>query len=309
MGNRTPNDLKCSRRAFLNRLIAATGYSYAVYAIPHPEFQPQDENAELVVNGGFEAGMTGWKQGIPSAKTVSIVDETANSGRYSLKIVGSGQGYYQDWAPRSIASGIRLEFHTLLRPVEGEPNPHALFHLYFYPDMNGPRYHIDVNVTYDDLVDSETPFDPDPGAIAGGISLSFNRKPFDQWIDISVGVTALIEKEFPDYFQSYVTGVLLESTEGGIVYYDDISVKSSTVSALSQFLHLTYDAIFNTRPGQVIGTVVGTLTGVVPILVAGLRLFEQRRKREYEKQMKKGKGSKVRNPGKEVVSRQNKYPK
>jgi len=232
--------------------------------------------SDLVTNGGFEEGMTGWKPGSPLAGEVAVVDGISNSGSHSLRIVGPGQGYLQEFEKREIIPETQLKFSTRLEAKKGENEPQALFHLYFLPMKNGPVYYLDVTVTHDNSEDVALLFEPNPGVDKGGIYLRFNREPLDSWINISVDVSRLIERYFPDYFDSRISGLLLESAEGGMVYFDDISVTNSNINPSGRFLYLTYYFLAINTTGKTIAEVLAILTPVVSLGVWAYRRLKQK---------------------------------
>lgn len=131
--------------------------------------QPDIPKVDLVDDGGFEQGKRKWLLGDQPAKNVSIVDELSHNGTHSLRIIGGGQGFKQDWTLRAVTPGTHLVFFTLLESVDGRDLPQALFHLYFYLYNNQIRYHIDITVTHENGDPyRESAFDPDPGTLPGG---------------------------------------------------------------------------------------------------------------------------------------------
>jgi len=122
-----------------------------------------------------------------------------------------------------------LSFWTYLTAIEGEKGPEALFHLYFLPLANGPTYYLDITVTTLNSEDLALVFEPNPGIDVGGIYLRFNREPVNSWIHISVDVSSLIERSLPDFHDPRINRIMLESAEGGKVYFDDISLRSTSL--------------------------------------------------------------------------------
>jgi hypothetical protein len=139
---------------------------------------------------------------------------------------------------------MRLDFYTCLNATLGEILPEALFHLYFFPKgQHGPTYYVDITVTLLNNEDLAAVFEPNPGVDTGGIYLRYNREPVDTWIHVSVDVSALIERNFPDFSSPQVSRIMLESAEGGKVYFDDISIQSTNYVynyTQSGYLELNY---------------------------------------------------------------------
>jgi hypothetical protein len=217
--------------------------------------QPDLPKVDLVDDGGFEQGKGKWLLGDQPAKNVSIVDELSHNGTHSLRIIGGGQGFNQDWALRAVTPGTHLVFFTLLESVDRQDLPQALFHLYFYLYNNPIRYHIDITVTHENGDPyRESAFDPDPGTLPGGVSVWFNRNGLGNWTMISLDVSDIIRKHFPNNFWPSISGVLLENSGDGVVYYDDVSVTtSSIVNPLVQLGSFVY---YNTIGQVVFGTLV-----------------------------------------------------
>jgi hypothetical protein len=222
----------------------------------------------VVTNGDFEQGSIGWELGDRAANDVKVVDEVFHDGagsaggNNSLRIVGPGEGYRQDWTLRSVTPETHLTFFTLLKAVTGESLPQALFHLYFYPDYNPIRYRIDITVTLENRDEySESSFDPDPGTYQGGISVRFNRNDPNSWVKISLDISNLIRKHFPDRFDPRISVILLGSAEGGIVYYDDISIATdrivNPIVQLGFFLY--YNGIWQVVVGALISIGISAL--------------------------------------------------
>lgn len=217
--------------------------------------QPDLPTVDLVDDGGFEQGQGKWLLGDPHAKNVSIVGELSHNGTHSLRIGGGGQGFKQNWTLRAVTPGTHLVFFTLLESVDNQDLPQALFHLYFYLYNNPIRYHIDISVTHENGDPyRESAFDPDPGILQGGVSIWFNRNALGNWTTISLDVSDIIRKNFPNNFWPRISGVLLENSGAGIVYYDDVSVTTSTiVNPLVQFDYFLY---YNTIGQVIVGTLV-----------------------------------------------------
>lgn len=210
---------------------------------------------DLVDDGGFEQGTGKWLLGDQPAKNVTIVDELSHNGTHGLRIIGSRQGFKQDWALRAVTPGTHLVFFTFLESVDGQDLPQALFHLYFYLDNNPIRYHIDITVTHEngDLY-RETAFDPDPGTLQGGVSVWFNRNGLGNWTMVSLDVSDIIRKHFPNHFCPSISGVLLENSGDGVVYYDDVSVTTNRI--VNPLLQLGSFLSYNTFSQVIVGTLV-----------------------------------------------------
>jgi len=252
-----------SRRRFIV-LAAASATSITTLdpfrlALPPPARQttPRD----WVTNGSFENAMAGWKlNGHP--RPVSIVEDTAHSGLHSLRIIGPNEGLYQELLERpriiSMDSTTRAEFFVRLDGVSGEKDPQALFHLYFLPHRSWPRYSIEINVTHEDKDDTEgPPIDRDPGRSSGKVAYAFNRTPLNEWTRISLDTASTIRKYFPEYYESEISGVLLDSSEGGKVYYDDVSIRSS--SNPTQPFSFLYFVLSDTFVGHFLAALAGLL--------------------------------------------------
>lgn len=208
-------------------------------------------STESVLNGGFEEGLKNWERAYPSALGgVGVVQTTARSGSHSLRLLGPGLGYLQTLDQRSIIPRTQLSFCTLLNVTAGENEPQALFHLYFLPTLNGPTYYVDITVTHANSEDLAIFFEPNPGIDGGGIYLRFNREPLNRWINISVDVSNLMDRYFPDFFDPRVKGILLESAEGGRVYFDDISLNTTNLDPHWQFVFSAWNFIEYSTTGK-----------------------------------------------------------
>jgi len=230
---------------FIMTIVLLVGTFLAIYP-------SETSTTELVVNGGFEHGMNGWEFAPPPLAVggVNITDTFSKNGAHSLRLIGGGPGYLQRLDSRSIFPRMLLSFYTLLNVTAGEKGPEALFHLYFLPTENGPTYYLDITVTPANSEDLALVFEPNPGIDVGGIYLRFNREPVNSWIHISVDVSRLIERYLPDFHDPRVNRIMLESAEGGKVYFDDISL-NATYFVHFQFIYLAvhyflYSTIFKT---------------------------------------------------------------
>ncbi len=217
--------------------------------------QPDLPKVDLVDDGGFEQGTGKWLLGDQPAKNVTIVDELSHNGAHSLRIIGGRQGFKQDWALRAVTPGTQLVFFTLLESVNGQNLPEALFHLYFYLDNNPIRYHIDITITHENGDPyRESAFDPDPGTLQGGVSVWFNRSGLGNWTMVSLDVSDIIRKHFPNHFWPSISGVLLENSGDGVVYYDDVSVTTSSI--VNPLVQVDYFLFYNAIGQVIVGAIV-----------------------------------------------------
>ncbi|MGA2238099.1 MAG: hypothetical protein ABSG74_02690 [Candidatus Bathyarchaeia archaeon] len=231
-----------------------------VMATPLAICASKTSTRDLVVNGSFEDGMRGWELGPPPLAQggVEIVTTISRNGSHSLRLIGGGVGFLQKLDPRSIFPSMQLSFRTLLSPIAGEKEPQALFHLYFLPIRNGPTYYVDITVTPDNAEDLAAVFEPNPGVDIGGIYLRFNREPQNAWIPISVDISKLMERYLPDFFDPHVNRIMLESAEGGEVYFDDISLNSTNHNYdYGQTISLAWHYILYSTAGRIISQLLG----------------------------------------------------
>jgi len=215
----------------------------ATYVITAP-------TTSLVVNRGFEDGMKGWELGPSPRAGVDFVCAVPKTGSHCLRLIGGGVGLLQKLDHRSIFRSMQLSFYTLLNST-AEEEPWALFHLYFQPNPpNGLTYYVDITVTPDDAEDLAAVFEPNPGIDTGGIYLRFNREPKDSWIHISVDISKLMERYLPDFVDPHINRIMLESAEGGKVYFDDISLNATNLGHLqfieSAWHYIAYSTISKT---------------------------------------------------------------
>jgi hypothetical protein len=233
----------------------------------------QTSTTDLIVNGGFEDGMKGWEFGPPplALEGVDVVQTISNTGLHSLRLMGPGVGYLQMVHQRSIYPEMRLSFYTLLNAIPGEIEPQALFHFYFLPTApNGPTYYVDITVTPANSEDLLTVFEPNPGIDTGGIYLRFNREPFNRWIHVSVDLSRLLERYLPDFLNPQANRIMLESAEGGRVYFDDISLKSTDFGYLEfPYLVLHY-LVYSTA-----ARLIAQLLAYSVIVGAGVSLYHR----------------------------------
>jgi len=207
---------------FIMTIVLLVGTFLAIYP-------SETSTTDLVVNGGFEDEMSGWEFAPPPLALggVDIVHTVSRTGSHSLRLIGGGPGFLQRLDHRSIFPGMQLSFYTLLNATAGEKEPEALFHLYFLPITNGPTYYLDITVTPANSEDLAVVFEPNPGIDVGGIYLRFNREPVNSWIRISVDISRLMERYLPDFLDPRINRIMLESAEGGRVYFDDISLNAT----------------------------------------------------------------------------------
>ena len=213
---------------------------------------------DLVVNGGFEDGMKGWEFGPPPLALggVDLVRTVSRTGSHSLRLIGGGVGFLQKLDLRSIFPSMQLSFYTLLNATAGEKEPQALFHLYFLPTANGPTYYVDITVTPANSEDLAAVFEPNPGIDIGGIYLRFNREPVNSWIRISVDISKLMERYLPDFVDPHINRIMLESAEGGKVYFDDISLNATNFVHL-QFIDLALHYFLYSTTGKTVSQLLG----------------------------------------------------
>jgi len=221
----------------------------AIFAI----YETDASSTDLVLNGGFEDGMKGWEFGPPPLALggVDVVQTVSRSGSHSLRLIGPGVGFLQRLDHRSIFPEMQLSFYTLLNVTAGENEPQALFHLYFLLTTNGPTYYVDITVTHANSEDLAVVFEPNPGIDMGGIYLRFNREPLNSWIHTSVDISKLIQRYLPDLFDPHVDRIMLESAEGGKVYFDDISLNSTNLVHL-QFIYLRLNYLVYSTLGKTV---------------------------------------------------------
>jgi hypothetical protein len=221
----------------------------------------KSSNVELVANGSFEDGKQGWLPAPHPAK--GGVDIFRNiTGSHSLRLIGTGDGLLQRFNQTDIYPRMQLGFDTFLNATPGQILPEALFHLYFVPEPNAPvAYYVDITVTLLNNEDLGAVFEPNPGVDTGGIYLRFNREPPNTWIHISVDVSALIERNFPDFYEPQVKRIMLESAEEGKVYFDNISLNSTNYGYL-QSVWLVSNSIAN-------GTLTKTIAQLLSFSVIG----------------------------------------
>jgi len=218
---------------------------------------------ELVDDGSFEQSESEWAHGPPrnQALSVQIVNGTANSGLRSLSITGQGEGLYQELqktAITSLQSTTWLQFYVQLERLENQNDPQALFQVYFIPQPNWPRYRIEIVVTLKDTGDTQgPPIDRSPGNVSGKIEYEFNRTPLNEWVPITLDLSNALRVYFPDYFSAEVTGILLGNSEGGRVYYDDVSVVSS--SSVWQLPSFVYYFLADTSWGHFLSAFAGVI--------------------------------------------------
>jgi len=256
--------------AVLIVVLVVTAILLFVFANPVPP-----ANLELVTNGNFEDGMSGWRYGSPLAlgglEIVQGISNGGSHGSHSVRLVGPGQGFIQNLTQKEIIPNTQLTFSTLLESKEGENEPQALFHLYFFPVQNGPTYYVDVTVTHENSEDLALTFEPNPGIDRGGIYLRFNREPLNSWVNITIDVSKLIENYFPDFPHSRLSGILLESAEGGAVYFHNISVKTADLDAFTQSLYIMRESILYGTLGK---ELLLTIAIVSPVVSSGLWIFK-----------------------------------
>jgi hypothetical protein len=224
---------------------------------------------DLVVNGGFEDGMNGWGYGPrPLAPGIDIVNIGPRNNSHSLRLIGGGVGFLQNLTHRSIFPRTQLSFYTLLNNTEVK-EPQALFHLYFLSNPpDGMTYYVDIIVTPNNNEDLAAVFNP-PGTKIGGIYLRFNREPQRIWINISVDISKLIETYLPDLLDPQVNRIMLESAEGGQVYFTDISLNSTNfVYAQSLYLDMASRYFVNSTTSKT----VTQLLGYSVIITAGFSI-------------------------------------
>jgi hypothetical protein len=255
-------------------ILLLLGTFFTIYA-------SKTSTTDLVVNGGFEDGMKGWELGPPPLARggVDIVRTVSRTGSHSLRLTGGGVGFLQKLDPVSIFPSMQLGFYTLLNASGGGKEPQALFHLYFLPTTNGPTYYVDITVTPDNTEDLAAVFEPNPGVDIGGIYLQFNREPENSWVHISVDISKLMERYLPDFFDPHINRIMLESAEGGKVYFDDISLNATNFVDLQSIYLSCHYFLYNTT-----GKTVSQLLGYSVVITACVSLYHRWRGKRAQTQ-------------------------
>lgn len=228
--------------------------------------------------------MQGWELPPPTTPLarggVSIVGGACNGTSHSLRLIGPGGGWLQSFPLRDIYPEMRLEFYTCLSATAGEmPDallPQALFHLYFFPSgPSSPTYYVDITVTLLNNEDLAAVFEPNPNVDTGGIYLQYNREPVNTWVRISVDISSLIERNFPDFMEPQVSRIMLESAEEGKVYFDNVSIRSTNCVLQSVCLGWIY-----LQNGPLTKTIAQFLSFSVVggVVVSAYHWLEKRRK-------------------------------
>jgi hypothetical protein len=102
-------------------------------------------------------------------------------------------------------------------------------------------------------------------------------------MSITLDLSNALKTFFPDYFFSRVTGILLSNSEGGRVYYDNISVISS--SSPGELPSFVYYLLADTS----VGHFLSAIAGVFGLCYTGMEAIKGIKSRKERKQSGKRK--------------------
>ena len=213
-----------TRRRFI---LSAIGAAVVVAAAVYPYLQKNSptqtlqttttsltsRTQNLVTNGSFEDGVSGWNMGTGATpSTAYVTGAIANSGASSLRLQ-SNVGVYQDLPPTSLMKSITLSYFVYFEP-EAELIPSSLVGLYT-PDNS---------IAKTGVVTRFSDYQSLPDWMRDSPRFVFRQfaVPFGTWIPVNVNVSDWFSQAQQVSFP--LTRIGLESSNSSALYYDDVKI-------------------------------------------------------------------------------------
>lgn len=202
-------------------VVAAAGYTYLRTSNPNQTLQTTttslpSERQNLVTNGGFEDGMTGWNMGTGATpSTAYVTSAIANTGASSLRLQ-SNEGVYQDLPPTSLSKSMTLSYFVYFEP-ETELIPSSLVSLYTPDNSISKTFVVTRFLDYRSIPDWMKNY---PRLVFRQFAV-----PFGTWIPVNISVSDWFSPAEQASFP--LTRIGLESSNSSALYYDDVSILMS----------------------------------------------------------------------------------
>ena len=199
-------------------VVAAASYPYLQKSNPTQNLRTNTTSLtsttqNLVTNGGFEDGMSGWNMGTGATpSTAYVTGAIAHSGASSLRLQ-SNEGVYQDLPPTSLMKSITLSYFVYFEP-EAEFIPSSLVSLYTPDNSIAKTVVVTRFLDYQSLPDWMKDY---PRLVFRQFAV-----PFGTWIPVNVDVSDWFSPAQQVSFP--LTRIGLESSNSSALYYDDVKI-------------------------------------------------------------------------------------
>jgi hypothetical protein len=199
-------------------VVAAAGYAYLRTSQPNQIIQTTttllaSETQNLVSNGGFEDGMSGWNMGTGATpSTAYVTSAIAHRGTSSLRLQ-SNEVVYQDLPPTSLLESMILSYFVYFES-DAKLIPSSLVSLYAPDNSISKTVVVTRFPNYQSLPDWMKNY---PKLVFRQFDI-----PFEEWIPVNINVSqwfsAAEQTSFP------LTRIGLESSNSSGLYYDDVKI-------------------------------------------------------------------------------------